>query len=334
MKFAGAFAISIAACIPLAIACGSAESPNFFPDRGGSRDVGAGSENANAGLSEGGAASEHGGTGAGGTLDGDGGLSSTGSAGKTASAGRGGSSSGGSSSAGTSSTAAAGGASAGSAGKANTSAGSGGTAGTSVGTGGNAGVNAGSGGSGTGGASGANGSSGSSGWNGWGGWTGWGGWSGWSGSSSGGSAGASSCPTNAPIKNDVCDVSTPDSCFYAGLACSCLTAPSGPGPGPINPTKKWACYGDGVSCPDTKPVAGTSCKGDAGTECPYPDSDYCVCSGTSIEAHWVCQANPPVCPATKPLDDLCVTVKTCSWSSNPDKACFCNGSRWGCEGGF
>jgi hypothetical protein len=27
-------------------------------------------------------------------------------------------------------------------------------------------------------------------------------------------------------------------------------------------------------------------------------------------------------------------VKTCSWGANKEVACFCNGTRWGCEGGF
>jgi hypothetical protein len=138
-----------------------------------------------------------------------------------------------------------------------------------------------------------------------------------------------------PTKNTVCDVTTPDSCFYAGQACSCLVAASGPGPGPINPTKKWACYGDGALCPDTKPVAGAACKASLDVECPYPGNDYCVCSGiTSNDAHWVCQANPPTCAASKPLVESCSTVRTCSWGTNKEQACFCNGSRWGCEGGF
>ena len=84
----------------------------------------------------------------------------------------------------------------------------------------------------------------------------------------------------------------------------------------------------------TKPVAGASCKGSVDLECPYPGNDYCVCSGTSNDAHWVCQANPPTCAASKPLVESCNTVRTCSWGTNKEQACFCNGSRWGCEGGF
>lgn len=336
MKFAGGFAVSIVSCLPLVIACGSAPSPNFFSERAGAGDPGTA---AHAGSDEGGATSEDGGIG--GTASSVAGHPSTGSGGKNSVAGRGGmSSDAGAASGGTTSTeAGTAGVSAGSGGKSNTSAGSGGTsagasgsAGASAaGSGGNAGANAGSGGSasGSGGVSGGSGSAGSSGW------SGWGGWSGWAGSSSGGAAGGSSCPSSPPTKGTVCDVTTPDSCFYAGQACSCLIASSGPGPGPIVPVKKWACYGDAGLCPDTKPVAGASCKNSLGDECPYPGNDYCVCSGSSeSDAHWACQANPPTCAASKPLSDSCSTVRTCSWGTNKEQACFCNGSRWGCEGGF
>jgi hypothetical protein len=132
------------------------------------------------------------------------------------------------------------------------------------------------------------------------------------------------------MKGEVCNVTTPNSCFYAGQACSCLA-----GSGPIiNPTKKWACYGDGAACPDTKPTAGDSCKSNADAECPYPGNDFCFCSGTKLEAQWVCQVNPPTCAVSKPLVQSCSAVKTCSWGANKEEACFCNGDRWGCEGGF
>ena len=339
MKFAGGFAVLIVSCLPLAIACGSAESPNFFSERAGTRDPGtAGMRNAQAGSDEGGTTGEDGGIG--GMIGDVAGRPSTGNGGKNSVAGRGGMSNvAGAEDGGTTSTeAGTAGVSAGSGGKSSTSAGSGGasagasgSAGASAaGSGGNAGANAGSGGSasGSGGVSGSGASGGASGWSGWGGWNGWG------GSGSGGAAGASACPMTVPVKGAVCDVTTPDSCFYAGQACSCLTAASGPGPGPINPTKKWACYGDGALCPGTKPVAGASCKGSVDLECPYPGNDYCVCSGTSNDAHWVCQANPPTCAASKPLVESCNTVRTCSWGTNKEQACFCNGSRWGCEGGF
>jgi hypothetical protein len=343
MKFAGGFAVLIASCLPLAVACGSPESPNFFSERGGSRDPGAaGRENAHAGSSEGGTTSA-GGNENGGTGDTSGqvaGRPGMGSAGKNGTAGRGGAgNTAGAESGGTTGSAAgAGGAGSGSGGKPSTGSGgsnggaSGAAGSVSAGSGGTAGAHAGSGGSasGSGGVSGGSGSSGSSGSSGW----GWGGWNGWGGSNSGGAAGASACPANPPTKNDACDVTTPDSCFYSGLACSCLSSASGPGPGPINPTKRWACYGDGALCPDTKPTAGASCKGSVDAECPYPGNDYCVCSGSGGDAHWVCQANPPTCSANKPVADNCSTVKTCSWGTNKEQACFCNGSRWGCEGGF
>ncbi|HYQ31425.1 MAG TPA: hypothetical protein VER04_29540, partial [Polyangiaceae bacterium] len=121
---------------------------------------------------------------------------------------------------------------------------------------------------------------------------------------------------------------------YAGQACSCLPASGGPNPGGPNPPKRWACYGSGATCPNTKPTPGASCKPNADAECPYPGNDFCVCSGSSLEAHWVCQADSPVCSANKPANDNCNTVKTCSWGANKEVACFCNGTRWGCEGGF
>jgi len=104
--------------------------------------------------------------------------------------------------------------------------------------------------------------------------------------------------------------------------------------GGFNPTKKWACYGDGAVCPDTKPAAGASCKPNDGIECPYPGNDFCACVGNNLEAHWVCQGNSPMCTPNKPLDPICTAVRTCSWGVDKEVACFCNGSRWGCEGGF
>jgi hypothetical protein len=342
MKFTRCLALSLAVCLPLAIACGSAENPNFFEERAGAKNSAiAGRESASAGLSEGGA-SERGGTG--GTLGGVAGRPSTGSAGKNGagSSGGGGMTGGGaggaSASAGSAGTAAgAGGARAGSGGSAGASSGSGGSAGASsgsgggaaasAGVGGTAGVNAGAGGTagtsaGAGGSAAGNG--GDSGWNGWGGWNGW--------SGSNGAGGASVCPASPPQKSEICDVSTPNSCFYAGQACSCLPTSSGG----INPSKRWACYGDGAACPDTKPVAGASCKASLDAECPYPGNDFCVCAsqGNNLDAHWVCQAGAPMCAPNKPPDDNCSAVKTCSWGTNKDVACFCNGTRWGCEGGF
>ena len=102
----------------------------------------------------------------------------------------------------------------------------------------------------------------------------------------------------------------------------------------INSAKTWACYGDGAACPDAKPIPGASCKASVGAECPYPGNDFCVCSGSSFGTYWVCQSALSVCPAKKPMDPYCNAVKTCSWGSNKEVACFCNGERWGCEGGF
>src|SRR6478735_5188053 len=319
MKFAGGLAVLIATCVPLAVACGSADDSKFFSERGGASDPGvAGSGSATAGLSEGGTSNQR--AGAGGTL-GVAGRPSSGGAGKNSagSTSLGGTSSvGGTGSAGLGSAGAAAGAgkSPGLGGNAGTNAGSGGIAGASAGASGSAGASAGSGGSssGAGGVTASGGSSGSSG-----------------SAGSAGSAGAPVCPATAPQKSDSCDVVTPNSCFYAGRACSCLATSGG-----MNAPKRWECYGDGALCPDTKPLAGLSCKPNADIECPYPGNDYCVCSGNSFEAHWVCQGSGPsaMCTPNKPMNDLCSVVKTCSWGTNKDVACFCNGSRWGCEGGF
>jgi len=345
MKFAGGLAVLMSACLPLAVACGSAGDTSFFSERGGAPDPGVlGNQSGNVGLSEAGA-NERGGTG--GSVAGVGGRPSTGASGKGGAGASGSSGSSGSSSAGeTNAGGASGSTSAGSAGAAahagSVSAGSGGSAGAIAGSGGaaGAGASAGKGGAasaGTGGTAGASAGAGgnaagaggvSGAWNGWGGAGGWNGWGGSSGSS--GSGGASACPAIPPQKNTSCDVLTPNSCFYAGQACSCIAA----GLGPISLSKKWACYGDGADCPSAKPTAGASCKASADAECPYPGNDYCVCSSNGDEAHWVCQTNPPVCSANKPIDDSCSTVKTCSWGPDKEVACFCNGSRWGCEGGF
>ena len=138
------------------------------------------------------------------------------------------------------------------------------------------------------------------------------------------------CPASPPPKGEACTVTTANSCFYAGQACSCLQTTYGG----LNATKRWACYGDGAACPDLKPIAGTSCKLSLDAECPYPGNDFCVCSGNNLEAHWVCQASAPMCSPNKPANDNCAAVKTCSWGASKEVACFCNGTRWGCEGGF
>jgi len=332
MKCAFGLVVLSAVCVPLVAACGSPENTSFFGERGGARDPGAAGARVASGGSSGVGTSNEGGTMSepgdmGGTVGEIGGRASNGEAGKNSagSAGEAGMSSAGAGDAAGAGTAGkpsngTGGASAGAGGKPSTGGGSGGTGGALAGAGGAAGANAGNGGA-------ASGAGGVSGWNGW---SGSGGWN-WGGSSGAdGSAGASACPASPPQKGDTCDVVTSDSCFYAGQACSCLSTASGP----FSSTKRWACYGDGASCPDSKPVAGSSCKQSADAECPYPGNDYCVCSGGNLDAHWVCQVNPPTCTPVKPPVDACSAVKTCSWGTNKDVACFCNGTRWGCEGGF
>lgn len=148
-----------------------------------------------------------------------------------------------------------------------------------------------------------------------------------SGAGGGGGAagigGGVGCGPTAPIPNRDCNVTTPDSCFYSGVACSCLAVSLNP-----NVSHKWACFGTPDQCPAAKPTAGTTCRADAA--CPYPGNDFCACVNTGGDPHWVCQAEQVTCPQ-RPMDGMsCQTVRTCQYA---DVQCFCNGSNWGCEGG-
>jgi hypothetical protein len=144
---------------------------------------------------------------------------------------------------------------------------------------------------------------------------------------SGSSAGAgNSCPALAPADKTDCNVSTPSSCFYAGVACSCLATSGGPAA-----ARKWACYGTPEKCPSAKPTAGASCTQNLGAECPYPSKDYCICKGNAPDASWVCQSPTATCLTNKPPQGLaCGPVRGCQYS---DVSCFCNASNWSCLGG-
>ena len=146
------------------------------------------------------------------------------------------------------------------------------------------------------------------------------------GAGTGGASGANSCPTLPPTDKTVCNLSTPSSCFYPGVACSCLPTSDGPAS-----TRRWACYGTPDKCPSAKPTAGSSCKQNIGAECPYTSQDYCICKGTTADASWVCQAPSATCLTNKPPQNLaCGPVRTCQYS---DVSCFCNASNWSCLGG-
>ncbi len=146
--------------------------------------------------------------------------------------------------------------------------------------------------------------------------------------SGGAGAAGTGCTPMAPKADQVCTVSTPDSCFYAGEACSCLPGGNSGGGAQF---KHWGCYGTPDLCPDAKPSAGLSCKQSIGAECPYSASEYCVCMGNNNDPHWVCQAPGAFCSAQKPQsgDNCGGTLRTCTYA---DVACFCNGTKWSCEG--
>jgi hypothetical protein len=305
MKFAlrTALVCSITASFSLAIACGSNDSSGLFSTGGiGANNSGGsfanGGSSAHAGQANGGSNSNHGGSSgstSGGHANGGGN-----SAGDT--------SNGGSNQAGTSAggdgggtTGMGGGAIGGSAGS--DAAGTGGSAagggGMSAGAGG---TSAGSGGMSGGGAGGAVGGS-------------------------GGSGGVNGCPPNVPPQDGaVCTVATPDSCYYAGDACSCLQDPQGPG-------RRWSCYGTPDKCPtntDPHPTDGASCKGYSGGLCPYSATDFCVCVpafGGGGEPKWACNQSD-TCPVTRPANGtFCSPVRECSYGA---RACFCS-STWACE---
>src|SRR5450755_3943096 len=58
-----------------------------------------------------------------------------------------------------------------------------------------------------------------------------------------GGTGGAGCSEQPPQDGVVCTVQTPDNCFYAGEACSCL--PDGVS---VN-GRKWSCYGTPDKCP-------------------------------------------------------------------------------------
>jgi hypothetical protein len=151
----------------------------------------------------------------------------------------------------------------------------------------------------------------------------------------GGMAGGPGCPASAPQANNNCFTSTPNSCFYVGVACSCQQ--SGPGN-----SRRWACYGSQDKCPEALPVSTATCKPNNGAQCPYPGGDFCACTGSGFgfgpgnpgpgsgnEAKWNCQTPPVTCPAMKPpKNQACAPVRACAYD---DDQCFCDGNSWACE---
>ncbi|HEY1535933.1 MAG TPA: hypothetical protein VGF76_18055 [Polyangiaceae bacterium] len=299
MKFArGLLVVSwVSASLPLAIACGSAGSSNLFSSTGGASSLGrAGTNGVAAGSSSAGADTagmSAGGTSEGGASAGERGVAGKGSGGvepSGGSPGAGGKGHGGAPSGG--------GPGAGGAGAGGASAGAGGA------TAGAGGSSAGSGGStaGSGGVVGSNGGA-------------------------SGSGNGEGCPVNgAPTPGAPCQVTTPDSCFYSGVACSCQQS------GASAFGRKWACYGTPDKCPDNAPAPGSGpCK--TGAQCPYPGGDFCACvtggNGGGNEPKFACQSDAPVCPDMKPFkDSQCTTLRSCAYA---DDQCFCDGDNWTCE---
>jgi len=298
MKFARRLAIVswVSVLGPFAIACGSAGSSSLFSSSGGSGDLGkAGADGVAAGASSAGADT------AGASAAGASSGGAPGTAGK-GSAGESGHTSGGSSGAGSS----------GSAGKGQGGGSSGGSAGAAAGAGGNS--------AGSGGAlAGAGGMGGTA--------AGSGGVAGDNAGGSGGSAGAvgTGCPVLAPTPTGVCQTMTPNSCFYPGLACTCLPIAAN------EFTRRWACYGTPDKCPDNEPAPGSGpCKN--GAQCPYPGGDFCACDSNNFGSNrFACQPDAPVCPVFKPGKGMpcSLPVRTCAYADNQ---CFCDGSNWDCEG--
>jgi hypothetical protein len=282
---------------PLAVACGSTDSSGLFTQTtGGSTTSVAGSlgnagSNAHAGQSSGGNSSASGGA-----------------SGSASVAGQG------TSGSGTAGSGVAGTANGGAAGNGNGGASSG--SGGDVGGSGTAGAGTGGGGAGSGGASsGAGGMSN--------------GGSGGASAGAGGSGGAG-CPEMPPQDGVVCTVQTPDNCFYAGEACSCVSD------GVSINGRKWGCYGTPDKCPPAAPDDATSCHNFGGGLCAYSAQDFCVCmpavqgGGGPGDPKWDCNTNPnPLCPLTKPdKNALCTDVKECAYL---DRECFCDGTSWTCE---
>ncbi len=195
MKFARGLVVAslVSACVPLAVACGSAANSDLFSPAGGaSGSAHAGSGSANAGANTAGGAED----GTSGANNGAAGNASTGDAGD-GNNGASGAPAGGKNGSGES-----GAPGAGASGGPMTGAGAGGAPGAGAGGGPGAGAG-GTPGAGAGGAPGA-------------------------GAGGAPAGGASSCPASSPKDGLVCAVSTPDSCFYSGLlaAVSATTAPA------------------------------------------------------------------------------------------------------------
>jgi hypothetical protein len=289
MKFVRGLAVVtwVSVALPLVVACGSAGSNGLFSASGGTTSSDkAGASGVSAGASPAGA--DTGGMSAGGSSEagaGEPGVAGKGSAGASAGEASGGS--------------------VGAGGKGEGGAPSGGSAGAAAGSGG---AGAGSGGA----TAGAGGST-----------AGNGGGGGIAGSTGGGSGHGVGCPpNNAPTPGAACQVTTPDSCFYSGVACSCQQV------GPSTFIRKWACYGTPDKCPDNTPANGSRpCKN--GAECPYLGGDYCVCMSGS-EPKFGCQPDAAICPLTKPFKGMeCqLPVRSCAYA---DDQCFCNGDSWTCE---
>lgn len=296
MKFVRGLAVASWVSVPLAIACGSAGSDDLFSPSGGETSVDrAGASGVAAAASFAGADTagmSAGGTSEGGASAGERGVAGKGSAGATepgggragGGAGAGGKGQGGAPNGGAGATARSGGASVG-AGGASAGAGGGVAGGATGGTGGIVG-------------------------------------------SSGGASGAGNgegCPVNgAPMPGAPCQVTTPDSCFYSGVACSCQQS------GPSEFGRKWACYGTPDKCPNDAPAPDSGpCKN--GAECPYPDGDFCVCAGGGGgDARYSCQPAKSACPDMKPFKGTgCqLPVRSCAYA---DDQCFCDGDNWTCE---
>jgi len=290
----------VSVSLPLVVACGSASS-GLFSGAGGTPAAEAGSSGA--GVTSGGGTA-HAGQSAGGTGSSQGGETSAGggSAGQTTSGGSNNVGTGGS--AGMSSGVAGHGGSTGgssSGGSASAGTAGNGTAGTSAGgtsTGGTSSGGAGAGGAGTG------------------------------GMSSGGSGGAPVCPESPPNDGDPCAAATPDNCFYPGLACSCL-----PDPMLQQVVRKWSCVGDGDKCPQDGVPSETSCKGMAGTICPYSAKDFCACVAGigGNEARWQCTGGTPqTCSPTLP-SGFCSGVRECAYPGPRECLCGGIGSNWECQ---
>jgi hypothetical protein len=312
MKFAqrSALLCLVTLSLPLAVACGSNDASGLFSTSGGSSSslggslASAGTSSAHAGQSMGGSVSSTAGSGGGTSVAGQGtsggnSAGGNGSAGSSAAgAGAGGAAGGAIGGAGGAPAggAPAGGAHMGGAPAGGAPAGGGGASGGDVGSGG---ASAGAGGMGVGGSAGTSGA--------------------------GGGCGLDSPPQDGAV----CTDQTPNGCFYAGEACSCLADANGPG-------RKWSCYGTPDKCPASSPADGASCKTMASALCPYPGGDYCVCTPTTLgggggtDPKWMCNTDPtPACPGMRPTKgDFCTSVKECAYD---DRDCFCNGATWTCE---